>query len=84
MPGASPGPNLQFWQSCPSSPLTWFRPSRCTVGRDYRLEWIDPYAGPDAWLPLATVTLTNNPQYYFDLSATGQPARLYRSVEIPN
>jgi len=31
---------------------------------------------------LDTVTLTNTSQLYFDVSASGQPQRLYRQVQV--
>jgi hypothetical protein len=37
----------------------------------------------DAWLELATVTLTNTTQLYFDGAVIGQPARLYRLTTNP-
>jgi len=37
----------------------------------------------NAWVALATVTLTNTSQLYFDASAPGQPERLYRLVQVP-
>jgi hypothetical protein len=40
--------------------------------------------GPtDAWVTLDTVTLTNSPQLYFDLTMFRQPTRLYRLVAAP-
>jgi hypothetical protein len=43
-----------------------------------------PAFGNDAsWQPLATVTLTNTAQFYFDTSAVGAPYRFYRLVELP-
>ena len=33
---------------------------------------------PDAWFTLDTVTLTHTSQLYFDVTAPGQPAWLYR------
>jgi hypothetical protein len=53
-----------------------------TVGRNYRIEWIKAFNGDNTWQTVATVTLTNNPQFYFDASAIGQPSRLYRTVEL--
>ena len=34
-------------------------------------------------LPLATVTLTDTSQLYFDTSSIGQPPRLWRLVPVP-
>lgn len=49
------------------------------VGMNYEVQYI-PAFGPttNAWITLDTVTLTNSPQYYFDVSAVGQPQRFYR------
>jgi hypothetical protein len=41
------------------------------------------FGPPGNWLPLATITLTNSPEMYFDVSAIGQPARFYRFVQVP-
>jgi hypothetical protein len=52
-------------------------------GTKFQLEYT-PASGPmNAWVPLALITITNNPQFYFDVSAIGQPARFYRLVEVP-
>jgi hypothetical protein len=51
-----------------------------TIGHSVRLDYINP---TDAWVTLATVSLTNTSQLYFDISASGQPPRLYRLVQIP-
>jgi hypothetical protein len=53
------------------------------VGARYRLDYINAVGPTNAWNALATMTITNLPQYYFDLSARGQPARFYRLVEVP-
>ncbi len=54
-----------------------------TVGLNYRIDYMSPYGAPDSWTALGTVTLTNSPRFYFDASAIGQPARLYRSEQVP-
>ena len=54
-----------------------------TVGLNYRIDYLSPIGPPDSWTSLATITLTNSPQFYFDTSAIGQPGRLYRSVQLP-
>jgi hypothetical protein len=51
-----------------------------TVGQSVYVEYINQLGPTDAWVPLATATLTNSPQFYFDAEAVGQPARLYRLV----
>jgi uncharacterized repeat protein (TIGR03803 family) len=48
-----------------------------------RLDCINQIGPTDAWVTLDTVTLTNTSQLYFDTSAVGQPARLYRIVPAP-
>jgi hypothetical protein len=56
---------------------------RGEVGWTYRLDYVNALGPTNAWNTLATITLTNNPQFYFDVSAIGQPARYYRLVETP-
>ena len=53
------------------------------VGDSLRLDYINAIGPTDAWVTLGTVTLTNTWQLYFDVSAPGQPARLYRIVPVP-
>ena len=53
------------------------------IGHSLRVDYINQFGPIDAWVTLATVALTNRPQLYFDTSARGQPARLYRVVPIP-
>jgi hypothetical protein len=53
------------------------------VGSSYSIQYVNVVGPTNAWVTLATVTLTNSPQYYFDVSAIGQPARFYRSVFAP-
>jgi hypothetical protein len=50
-------------------------------GANYRLEYVTASVPTNAWTLLALITITNNPQLYFDVSAIGQPARFYRLVE---
>jgi len=54
-----------------------------TIGGSVRLDYINQFGPTDAWVTLATVPLTNTSQLYFDVSAPGQPQRLYRVVQIP-
>ena len=54
-----------------------------TPGLNYRLDYINVYGPTNAWVALTTLTLTNSLQHYFDMSALGQPARLYRLVQLP-
>ena len=53
------------------------------IGDSMRLDYINQFGPIDAWVTLATVTLTNTSQLYFDVSALGQPQRLYRIVPSP-
>ncbi len=50
------------------------------MGGSVRLDYINQFGPIDAWVTLATVTLTNTSQLYFDTSSIGQPQRLYRLV----
>ena len=40
------------------------------------------YPPANHWNVLATVTITNQPQFYLDISAIGQPKRFYRLTQI--
>jgi hypothetical protein len=53
------------------------------IGHSVRLDYINQFGPTDAWVTLAMVTLTNTSQLYFDVSAPGQPQRLYRLVPLP-
>jgi hypothetical protein len=53
------------------------------IGSKVRLDYINQFGPIDAWVTLATVTLTNTSQLYFDASRIGQPARLWRIVPVP-
>ena len=53
------------------------------IGHSVRLDYINQFGPIDAWVTLATVPLTNTSQLYFDVSAPGQPPRLYRLVPPP-
>jgi hypothetical protein len=54
-----------------------------SIGGSVRLDSINRFGPIDAWVTLNTVTLTNTSQLYFDVSALGQPQRLYRLVQVP-
>ncbi|MCX6924577.1 MAG: immunoglobulin domain-containing protein [Verrucomicrobia bacterium] len=54
-----------------------------TVGSSVRVDYINQFGPSDAWVKLDTVTLTNTSQLHFDVSAPGQPPRLYRLVQVP-
>jgi len=53
------------------------------IGDSLRLDYINQIGPTNAWVTLATVTLSNTSQLYFDTSALGQPARLWRVVPVP-
>src|ERR1035437_7282178 len=53
------------------------------MGDSLRLDYINQFGPIDAWVTLATMTLTNTSQLYFDTSSIGQPQRLYRLVQVP-
>jgi hypothetical protein len=53
------------------------------IGDKLQLDYINQFGPTNAWVTLATVTLTNTSQLYFDVSAPGQPARLYQIVPVP-
>ena len=53
------------------------------VGSTVRVDYINQFGPTDAWVTLDTVTLTNTSQLYFDVSAIGQPPRLWRLVPVP-
>lgn len=48
----------------------------------YRIEYLSQIGPTNSWIPLATVTITNQPQYFIDMSAMGLPARFYRLVDV--
>jgi uncharacterized repeat protein (TIGR03803 family) len=53
------------------------------IGRSVRVDYINAIGPTDAWVTLNTVLLTNTTQLYFDVTAFGQPRRLYRLVVVP-
>jgi hypothetical protein len=53
------------------------------TGGSVRLDYINQFGPINAWVTLNTVTLTNASQLYFDVTAPGQPPRLYRLVQVP-
>jgi hypothetical protein len=54
-----------------------------SVGSSVRVDYINQFGPTDAWAALDTVTLASMSQLYFDVSAPGQPPRLYRLVQVP-
>jgi uncharacterized repeat protein (TIGR03803 family) len=73
-PGVVPSLNLNF---VPAITLTG------NINDSLRLDYINAIGPTDAWVTLDTVTLTNTSQLYFDVSAPGQPQRLYQIMPIP-
>ena len=73
---ASPPPVLNL-NMVPALTLTG------AIGNSVRIDCISQYGPIDAWTNLATVTLTNTSQIYFDTSSIGQPPRLWRVVPMP-
>ena len=53
------------------------------IGNSFRVDYINAIGPTNAWVTLSTGTLTNTSQLYFDVTAPGQPKRLYRLVQIP-
>jgi hypothetical protein len=53
------------------------------IGSSLRVDYINQFGPTNAWFTLATVTLTNTTQLYFDTSAIGQSSRLWRIVPVP-
>jgi hypothetical protein len=53
------------------------------VGSSVRVDYINQFGPTGAWVALDTVILTNILQLCFDVSAPGQPPRLYRLVQVP-
>jgi hypothetical protein len=53
------------------------------IGDHLRVDYINQFGPIDAWVTLATITLTNTAQLCFDVSSIGQPARLWRLVPVP-
>jgi hypothetical protein len=53
------------------------------VGGSVHVDYINQFGPTDAWVALDTVMLSNTSQHYFDVSAPGQPPRLYRLVQVP-
>jgi hypothetical protein len=51
-------------------------------GTMYRIDYTTDLSTP-SWTPLATITLTNRPQIYFDSGSADIPKRYYRAVPLP-
>jgi hypothetical protein len=50
------------------------------IGSSVQIDYINQFGPTNAWMTLDTVTLTNSPQLYFDVTAFRQAPRLYRLV----
>jgi len=50
------------------------------AGTTYRLEYLSSLGNTNDWRLVNTVTITNNPQYFYDDSAIGQVSRFYRLI----
>jgi hypothetical protein len=53
------------------------------IGSSVQIDYINRFGPTNAWVTLDTVTLTNSPQLYFDVTMFRQPTRLYRLVASP-
>lgn len=53
------------------------------LGSSVRVDYINQFGPTNAWVTIATVTLTNTSQLYFDTSVIGQPPRLWRLIPVP-
>ena len=53
------------------------------IGSSVQIDYINQFGPTNAWVTLDTVTLTNSPQLYFDVTMFLQPTRLYRLVPVP-
>jgi uncharacterized repeat protein (TIGR03803 family) len=53
------------------------------IGTSVRVDKINPIGPTDAWITLGTMTLTNTPQLFFDLTEIGHISQLYRIVPLP-
>ena len=73
---------LHYYPRLCASAGRWQAPLQC-IGHSVRLDHINRYGPTDAWVTLDTVTLTNTSQLYFGTSSIGQPARLYRLIQVP-
>lgn len=53
------------------------------IGASYLIQFAEAIEPTTDWQAMATITLTNSPQWYFDLSGLGEPRRFYRSQKMP-
>jgi hypothetical protein len=54
-----------------------------TMGQSVRADAINAIGPTDAWFTLDTATMMNTTQLYFNVTAPGQPQRLYRLMPLP-
>jgi len=88
---SQPRPAQRFyraWQSAGPAPalnliLAPRIPLSGKVGSLVEIDYINQFGPTNAWVMLDTVTLTNSPQLYFDVTAFRQPPRLYRLLASP-
>lgn len=87
---ADPDPSHQprrFYKTTPPQELAiqqtlgWVDSS--PVSTSYRIEKFDPDSEDLGWQTVQTLTLTNSPLLFVDLSATNKPLRQYRTRPIP-
>jgi hypothetical protein len=70
-------PSLSLLGMVPAITLTG------SIGHSVRVDYINQFGPINAWVTLDMLTLTDTSQLYFDTSSIGQPARLYRVVQMP-
>jgi len=70
-------PSLSLLGMVPAITLTG------SIGHSVRVDYINEFGPINAWVTLDMLTLTDTSQLYFDTSSIGQPARLYRVVQMP-
>jgi hypothetical protein len=77
------------WQTMPSAGLVLDMmlateiPLTGAIGSSLQIDYINEFGPTNSWVTLDTVTLTNPPQLYFDVTMFRQPTRLYRLVAVP-
>jgi len=89
----SPLPSRRFYRAAQATPISvppnigfQMTPALTLAGNPgemVRADGINKFGPTNAWFTLDTVTLTNTSQLYFDITAPGQQARLYRLVPVP-
>jgi hypothetical protein len=87
----APGLPQKFYRArATAPPRPYLRPAQVpaltlsgTVGTSIRVDCINQFGPVDAWQTLDTVILGTSTQIYYDISAPGQPPRLYRLSTLP-